>query len=49
MSLIDLVEHYEFCLLSIRRREVELDGISLNSVKFTDCRVNLHTSHVSEG
>jgi hypothetical protein len=36
MSLIDLVEHYEFCLLSIRRREVELDGMSLNSVKFTD-------------
>jgi hypothetical protein len=36
MSLIDLVEHYEFCLLSITRREVELDGMSLNSVKFTD-------------
>jgi hypothetical protein len=35
MSLIDLVEHYEFCLLSIRRCEVELDGISLNFVKFT--------------
>jgi hypothetical protein len=36
MSLIDIVEHYEFCLLSIRRREVELDGISLNSIKFTE-------------
>jgi hypothetical protein len=36
MSLIDLVENYEFCLLSIRRHEVELDGMSLNSLKFTD-------------
>jgi hypothetical protein len=35
MPLIDLVEHYEFCLLSIKRCEVELDGISLNSVKCT--------------
>jgi hypothetical protein len=35
MSLIDLVEHYEFCLLSIRRREVELNGIPLNSIKIT--------------
>jgi hypothetical protein len=35
MSLIDLVEHYEFCLLSISRCEVELDGISLNFVKLT--------------
>jgi hypothetical protein len=35
-SLIDLVEDYEFCLLIIRRREGELDGMSLNSIKFTD-------------
>ncbi|KAL6600485.1 hypothetical protein ACP70R_045285 [Stipagrostis hirtigluma subsp. patula] len=36
MSLVDLVEHYEFCLLRIRRGQVEHDGRALASVPFTE-------------
>jgi hypothetical protein len=36
MSLVDLVEHYEFCLLHIRRKEIELDAVVLGSIPFHD-------------
>jgi zinc finger SWIM domain-containing protein 3 len=35
MSLVDLVEHYEFCLSRIRRNEIELDAKAMNSTPFT--------------
>jgi hypothetical protein len=34
MSLVDLVEHYEFCLLCIRNKENELDAKALGSMPF---------------
>jgi hypothetical protein len=40
MSLVDLVEHYEFCLLRIRRKEIELDAIALGSIHFHDPSAN---------
>jgi hypothetical protein len=33
MSLVDLVEHYEFCLVRIRK-EIELDAVALDSIPF---------------
>jgi hypothetical protein len=36
MSLVDLVEHYEFCLVRIRRKEIELDAVALDSIPFHD-------------
>lgn len=38
MSLVDLVEHYEFCLSRIHRNEAELDAKASLSVPFT--RIN---------
>ncbi len=35
MSLVDLVEHYEFCLSRIRRNEAVLDARASQSVSFT--------------
>jgi zinc finger SWIM domain-containing protein 3 len=35
MSLVDLVEHYEFRLSRIPRNEIELDGKALVSIPFT--------------
>ncbi|PVH48253.1 hypothetical protein PAHAL_4G289600 [Panicum hallii] len=35
MSLVDLVEHYEFCKSRIRRNEIELDAKALVSTPFT--------------
>uniref|UniRef100_K3ZNJ8 SWIM-type domain-containing protein n=1 Tax=Setaria italica TaxID=4555 RepID=K3ZNJ8_SETIT len=35
MSLVDLMEHYEFCLSRIRRNEIELDARALCSIPFT--------------
>ncbi|CAN6242184.1 unnamed protein product [Urochloa humidicola] len=35
MSLVDLVEHYEFRLSCIRRNEIELDAIALSGRPFT--------------
>jgi hypothetical protein len=32
MSLIDFLEHYEFCLLRICRKEIELDAVALGSI-----------------
>jgi hypothetical protein len=40
MSLVDLVEHYEFCLLRIHRKEIELDAIALGSIPFHDTGAN---------
>jgi hypothetical protein len=36
MSLVDLVEHYEFCLVRIRRKEIELDAVALDPIPFHD-------------
>uniref|UniRef100_K3YLN5 SWIM-type domain-containing protein n=1 Tax=Setaria italica TaxID=4555 RepID=K3YLN5_SETIT len=35
MSLVDLMEHYEFCLSRIRQNEIELDVKALCSIPFT--------------
>jgi hypothetical protein len=40
MSLVDLVEHYEFCLVQIRRKEIELDVVALGSIPFHDSSVD---------
>jgi hypothetical protein len=40
MSLVDLVEHYEFCLLHICRKVIELDAIALGSIPFHDPGAN---------
>ncbi|TVU20393.1 hypothetical protein EJB05_36600, partial [Eragrostis curvula] len=36
MSLIDLVEHFQACTVSTRRRQIELDAQAQHGVKFTD-------------
>jgi hypothetical protein len=36
MSLIDLVEHYEFFLLCICRKEIKLDAVAFGSIPFHD-------------
>jgi hypothetical protein len=36
MSLVDLVDHYEFCLVRIRRKETKLDAVALGSISFHD-------------
>jgi hypothetical protein len=43
MSLADLVEHYEFCLLHIRSKEIELDVTTLGSIPFHDTSAVLTT------
>jgi hypothetical protein len=40
MSLVDLVEHYEFYLVQIRRKEIELDVVVLGSIPFHDSSVD---------
>jgi hypothetical protein len=35
MSLVDLVEHYEFCISRIRGNEIELDAKAFVSTPFT--------------
>jgi len=40
MSLVDLVEHYEFCLSRIHRNEIELDAKALVSTPFTKISAN---------
>jgi hypothetical protein len=39
MSLVDFPEHYEFCLLRICRKEIELDAVALGSIPFHDTSV----------
>ncbi|KAL6591971.1 hypothetical protein ACP70R_049663 [Stipagrostis hirtigluma subsp. patula] len=41
MSLVDLVEHYEFCLSNIRWNEVELDAKGLLSIPFTSIHADV--------
>ncbi|KAL6905922.1 hypothetical protein ACP4OV_003523 [Aristida adscensionis] len=41
MSLVDLVEHYEYCVSRIRRNEVELDARASVSVPFTEITADI--------
>ncbi|KAL6638252.1 hypothetical protein ACP70R_025824 [Stipagrostis hirtigluma subsp. patula] len=41
MSLVDLVEHYEYCVSRIRRNELELDAKASVSVPFTAITADL--------
>ncbi|CAN6204106.1 unnamed protein product [Urochloa humidicola] len=41
ISLVDLVQHYEYCISRIRRNEIELDAKATVSVPFTRIFVNL--------
>ncbi|CAO2204054.1 unnamed protein product [Urochloa humidicola] len=41
MSLVDLVEHYEYCISRIRRNEIELDAKAMVSVPFTKISADL--------
>ncbi|XP_062229986.1 protein FAR1-RELATED SEQUENCE 5-like [Phragmites australis] len=42
MSLVDLVEHYEFCLSRIRRNEAELDAKASLSIPFTRITADIY-------
>jgi hypothetical protein len=47
MSLVDLVEHYEFCLLCIRRKEIEMDAVALGSIPFHETSIDRFEKEVA--
>jgi hypothetical protein len=47
MSLVNLVEQYEFCLLRICKKEIKIDAVVLGSIPFHDTSVDRFEKEVA--